>query len=197
MVVRSHFPYWPALLLAVLTTTVAGAVIEMLVIRRLSKAPRVIVLVATIGVAELMQAVVRTLPDYRTGKFQTTFPSPITSKWTISSLGHLHLGRFHAQITNLTITGPQLLAIIIVPLVTVGCGGSSATPFFGEAVAHRPPIPTSRASRHQPQDDVDRDLDHRRGALRHHADPVRDPGAARRSSWQVGPERCCSVSPPR
>ena len=37
-------------------------VVEMVVIRRLAKAPRVIVLVATIGVAELMQAVVRTAP---------------------------------------------------------------------------------------------------------------------------------------
>jgi len=134
MVVRSHFPYWPALGLAVLTTTVGGAVIEMLIIRRLSKAPRVIVLVATIGVAELMQAVVRTLPDYRTGKFQTTFPSPITSKWTISSLGHLHLGGFHAQITNLTVTGPQLLAIIIVPLVTVALWWLLGHTIFGEAV---------------------------------------------------------------
>ena len=78
----------------------------MFVIRRLSKAPRVIVLVATIGVAEFMQAIVRSLPDYRTGKFQTAFPSPINSKWTISSLGHLHIGGFHLQITNITVTGP-------------------------------------------------------------------------------------------
>ena len=48
----------------------------MIVIRRLAKAPRVIVLVATIGVAELVQAVVRQLPDYRTGKFQTVVPDP-------------------------------------------------------------------------------------------------------------------------
>src|SRR5260370_12430697 len=117
MVVRSHFPYWPALFLAILTTTIAGAVIEMFVIRRLSKAPRVIVLVATIGVAELMQAVVRLLPDYRTGKFQTAFPSPITSKWTSTTLGHLNLGGFHAQITNVTATGSHLLPPLLVPPV--------------------------------------------------------------------------------
>ena len=93
MVVRSHFPYWLALVLALLTTTVGGAIIEMFVIRRLSKAPRVIVLVATIGVAELMQAIVRTLPDYQTGKFQTVFPTPISTQWKISSLFHLHSRR--------------------------------------------------------------------------------------------------------
>src|ERR1700712_4009493 len=57
MVVRSHFPYWLALGLALLVATAGGALIEMVVIRRLAKAPRVIVLVATIGVAELVQAI--------------------------------------------------------------------------------------------------------------------------------------------
>ena len=38
MVVRSDFPYWVALALALLTTTAGGALIEMLVIRRLAKA---------------------------------------------------------------------------------------------------------------------------------------------------------------
>src|SRR5690349_24443778 len=48
-----HIPYWPALIGALLVGTLSGTVIELAVIRRLFKAPRVIVLVATIGVAEL------------------------------------------------------------------------------------------------------------------------------------------------
>jgi ABC-type branched-subunit amino acid transport system ATPase component/ABC-type branched-subunit amino acid transport system permease subunit len=134
MVVRSHFPYWLALALALLTTTAGGALVEMLVIRRLSKAPRVIVLVATIGVAEFVQAIVRELPDYRTGKFQTVFPSPMNSKWTITSLGHLRLGGFHLQITNVTVTGPQLLALIIVPIVTLALWWLLGHTVFGESV---------------------------------------------------------------
>src|ERR1700687_6027989 len=134
MVVRSHFPYWLALALALLTTTAGGALVEMLVIRRLSKAPRVIVLVATIGVAELVQAIVRELPDYRTGKFQTVFPSPMNSKWTISSLGHLHLGGFHLQITNVVVTGPQVLTFVIVPIVTLALWWLLGHTVFGEAV---------------------------------------------------------------
>src|SRR5439155_19362312 len=73
MVVRSHFPYWPALALALLTTTAGGALIEMIVIRRLAKAPRLIVLVPTIGLAELVRATSRGLPDYRTAEVQTVF----------------------------------------------------------------------------------------------------------------------------
>src|SRR5437588_9634780 len=51
-VAKSHWPYFPSLLLALIIGTASGAVIEMAVIRRLFKAPRVIVLVATIGVAD-------------------------------------------------------------------------------------------------------------------------------------------------
>jgi ABC-type branched-subunit amino acid transport system ATPase component/ABC-type branched-subunit amino acid transport system permease subunit len=134
MVVRSHFPYWLALALALLTTTAGGALVEVIVIRRLVKAPRVIVLVATIGVAELVQAIVRELPDYKTGKFQTVFPTPMSSKWKISSLFHLHLGGFNLQVTNITVTGPQVLALIIVPIVTIALWWLLGHTVFGEAV---------------------------------------------------------------
>src|SRR5205085_5244563 len=53
LVGKSHWPYWPGMLLAVLIGTATGTVVEIAVIRRLSKAPRVILLVATIGIAEL------------------------------------------------------------------------------------------------------------------------------------------------
>src|SRR5437879_7165963 len=52
---KSHWPYWLGLGGALLVGTVSGTVVEIAIIRRLSKAPRVIVLVATIGVAELAQ----------------------------------------------------------------------------------------------------------------------------------------------
>src|SRR6202158_4974119 len=134
MVVRSHFPYWLALALALLTTTAGGALVEMLVIRRLSKAPRVIVLVATIGVAELVQAIVRELPDYRTGKFQTAFPSPMNSKGTMSSLGHLPLRAFRLQSTNGVVPGPQVLTFGIVPIVALALWWLLGHTVFGEAV---------------------------------------------------------------
>jgi ABC-type branched-subunit amino acid transport system ATPase component/ABC-type branched-subunit amino acid transport system permease subunit len=105
MVGKSHWPYWPALLFAVLAGTLAGTVVELTVIRRLFRAPRVIVLVATIGVAELARAVTLTLPDYRTGQLQTAFPSPITSQW---------------QLGSVTVQGSQLLALIVVPVIAAG-----------------------------------------------------------------------------
>jgi ABC-type branched-subunit amino acid transport system ATPase component/ABC-type branched-subunit amino acid transport system permease subunit len=129
MVGKSGWPYWPALLFAVLIGTATGTVVEMAVIRRLSKAPRVIVLVATIGIAELCQAVVHSLPDYKTGNFQVAYPSPMNSQWTITSFG---IGPFHVH--DITITGPQLLAMIVVPLVCLGLWWLLGHTRFGESV---------------------------------------------------------------
>ena len=116
---KSHWPYWPSLLLAVLSGTLAGTVVELAVIRRLFRAPRVIVLVATIGVAELARAVTLTLPGYRSGRLQTAFPSPITSEW--------HLG-------SMTIKGSQLLALVVVPLIATGLWWLLGHTRFGVAV---------------------------------------------------------------
>src|SRR3954468_16405464 len=76
-----HWPYWPSLIGAVLVGTLSGTIVELAVIRRLFKAPRVIVLVATIGVAELARAVTLSLPNYQTGTLQTQYPSPMKSEW--------------------------------------------------------------------------------------------------------------------
>ena len=58
MVVVYDFPYWIALLIAMVIGTLVGAIVELTIIRRLFHAPRVILLVATIGIAQLMQAIV-------------------------------------------------------------------------------------------------------------------------------------------
>jgi ABC-type branched-subunit amino acid transport system ATPase component/ABC-type branched-subunit amino acid transport system permease subunit len=102
---KAGWPYWPSLVLAIAAGTLAGTVVELAVIRRLFRAPRVIVLVATIGVAELARAITLTLPNYRTGQVQTTFPSPISGEWHVGSV---------------TVEGPQLLVLVVVPLITLG-----------------------------------------------------------------------------
>src|SRR5438128_4042876 len=126
---KQGWPYWLGLIAALLVGTVSGTVVEIAIIRRLSKAPRVIVLVATIGVAELAQAVTHALPDYRTGDFQISYPSPMTAQWQIGNIGY---GPF--RIHNITVTGPELLAIIVVPIITLGLWWLLGHTHFGEAV---------------------------------------------------------------
>ena len=102
-VVRSDWPYWIALLFALLVGTASGTVVELTVIRRLFKAPRVIVLVATIGIAELAEAVTMPLQKlFTTKEAAGSYPTPFSSTWTI---------------WHITVTGPQLLVLLVVPPV--------------------------------------------------------------------------------
>jgi ABC-type branched-subunit amino acid transport system ATPase component/ABC-type branched-subunit amino acid transport system permease subunit len=127
---NNHWPYWIGLVAALLVGTASGTVVEIAVIRRLSKAPRVIVLVATIGVAEVAQAATHTLPDYRSGSSALTgYPSPMKSSWLIGNVG---IGPF--RVHNITVTGPQVLAIIVVPLIAFGLWWLLGRTTFGEAV---------------------------------------------------------------
>ena len=89
-------------------------------IRRLFKAPRVIVLVATIGVAQLCEAVTLALPEYRTGSLQTQFPLPFTGTW--------HPG------LDIEVTASQVLILIIVPLIALGLWWLLGHTAFGDAV---------------------------------------------------------------
>jgi ABC-type branched-subunit amino acid transport system ATPase component/ABC-type branched-subunit amino acid transport system permease subunit len=120
MVGIHHWPYWPALVATLALGALSGTVVELAVIRRLFHAPRVIVLVATIGVAELAQAVTRALPNYKTGMLTTTFPTPFKGQWNIGA--------------GITVSGAQLLALIAVPVTTVGLWWLLNHTRFGEAV---------------------------------------------------------------
>ncbi len=97
-----------------------GVLVELAVIRRLFKSPRVIVLVATIGVAQLCEAVTLSLPEYRTGSLQTQFPLPFTGTW-YPGLG-------------IEVSASQLLILIVVPVITVGLWWLLGHTAFGDAV---------------------------------------------------------------
>jgi ABC-type branched-subunit amino acid transport system ATPase component/ABC-type branched-subunit amino acid transport system permease subunit len=120
MVGKHGWPYWPALLTALVVGTLSGTIVELTVIRRLFRAPRVIVLVATIGVAELAQAVTLSIPDYRTGTLQTVYPTPIKGQW--------HPG------AGVTVSGAQVLALLTVPTIAIGLWWLLGHTRFGESV---------------------------------------------------------------
>ena len=63
---RAHFPYAAALLCALAGTAALGALIELTVIRRLFTSPRLIVLIATIGVSQIITAIRAGIPKPRT-----------------------------------------------------------------------------------------------------------------------------------
>ncbi len=114
------WPYWPSLILSLLLGTLTGVLVELAVIRRLFKSPRVIVLVATIGVAQLCEAITLALPDYRTGSLQSHFPVPFEGQWQ--------------PFLDIDVTASQLLVLIVVPLITVGLWWLLGHTAFGDAV---------------------------------------------------------------
>jgi ABC-type branched-subunit amino acid transport system ATPase component/ABC-type branched-subunit amino acid transport system permease subunit len=111
--------FWPAFAISLFVGAAFAAAVELLVVRRLFRAPRVIVLVATIGVAQLAQAIIRTFPAIETGS-SARYPVPIGSDWD--------------DVAGLRVTGPQLTILVVVPVVAVALGWLLNRTTFGRTV---------------------------------------------------------------
>jgi len=83
LVLDEHWNFFVALLLVLTLGGLIGAAVELAVIRRLFRAPRVIVLVATIGVAQLAFVGQLLLPAVH---HPARYPSPISRTLTIGTL---------------------------------------------------------------------------------------------------------------
>lgn len=114
------FPFWVGLATALLIGTLAGALVELTVVRRLFSRPRVILLVATVGVAQLMRALIAAFPDIS----DTTQRYPVAARttWENAPFG-------------LRIAAPQVAIIVVVPVVAVALGWMLNRTTFGRAVA--------------------------------------------------------------
>lgn len=119
MVINYGYPYWLALTIALLVGLLVGAIIERAIIRRLFEAPRVIVLVATIGVAQLMQAVLASFPEIEKMRGQR-YPVPLGFQWN--------------DVFGLRITGPKITILILVPLLALGLSLFLNRTVFGQTV---------------------------------------------------------------
>ncbi len=98
-----NVPYWLALGLGLGAGVVFGAILELIVVRRLFKAPRIILLVATIGMAQVAQAVMTALPDVENNA--ATFPQALNRTW---------------RLAGFQVRGPQATVLIAVPLIALG-----------------------------------------------------------------------------
>ena len=104
LVANRGWPYWAALAVAIGIAVASGAAIELLVIRRLERAPRLVVLVATIGAAQVFfffNALVPKVGELASRPYPTPFSASVT-------VGDLRLGSGH------------LLILALVPVITAG-----------------------------------------------------------------------------
>jgi ABC-type branched-subunit amino acid transport system ATPase component/ABC-type branched-subunit amino acid transport system permease subunit len=104
MVINWKVPYWPSFAVCALVGAAIGWIIDRVVIRRLFDAPRVIVMVATIGVAQLLLFGQAVLPQ---PSQITSFPAPLSGSWTI---------------LGVQVQGAHVAILVIVPLLTVALG---------------------------------------------------------------------------
>jgi ABC-type branched-subunit amino acid transport system ATPase component/ABC-type branched-subunit amino acid transport system permease subunit len=102
LVLQYRVPFWPALAIALVIGLVFGAAVEMTVIRRLKNAPRVVVLVSTIGIAGLAQAIAIEIPA--PANSGAHYPSAISGAWTVAGV---------------SIRGADLSILILVPLTVI------------------------------------------------------------------------------
>ena len=102
------WPFFGALAAVIAAALVIGAVVEVLFVRRFSKAPRLIVTVASIGIAQLLQGGQLALPaafglDFAPQEFPTPFD-------------------FSFEWHPVVFRGNHVLAMIVVPLLALGLG---------------------------------------------------------------------------
>jgi ABC-type branched-subunit amino acid transport system permease subunit/ABC-type branched-subunit amino acid transport system ATPase component len=112
-------PYWFAFLFAVIATAIIGMVIELVVVRRLFDSPRLVLLIATVGVAQLLLFARTLLPDIETEN-TGQFPFPFTGQWHPSD--------------SILVLPREILVLTIAPAVIIALGLFMTRSSFGLAV---------------------------------------------------------------
>jgi len=119
LVINWGWPFWPALLVSLLVGVLIGLAIDLTVVWRLFHQPRVTLLVATVGLAQLLAAANATLPDIRTDLAQARFPAAIGSGF---------------EFLGLTIEGAQVQVLVMVPIIALSLAWWLNRTTFGKAV---------------------------------------------------------------
>lgn len=119
LVLNWGVPFWLAASVALVLGAAIGACVDLVVVRRLFNSPRVVLLVATVGVAQLMQMVVIALPDFK--QINADYPVAI--------------GKIFHPLDGLRVVGPKISILIVVPLLTIALAWTLNRTMFGKAVA--------------------------------------------------------------
>lgn len=120
MVTGSHLPYFAALPVGLAAALLTGVVVDRGVMRRLFSAPRLIVTVATIGVAQVLGAVELVLPKlFAHLSPTTTFSTPF---------------RFRFEVGPILFNGNHVVAMVVIPVVLAGLAWFFARTDFGVAI---------------------------------------------------------------
>ena len=118
LTIQYHVPFWAAFALALVIGLVFGAIMEIAVVRRLRTAPRVVVLVSTIGIAGLAQTIAVEIPAPT--DTSAHYPSAFGGTWNVGSV---------------TIHGSDLSILILAPLAILALSWFLDRTTLGKTVA--------------------------------------------------------------
>ncbi|MFI5045618.1 MAG: ATP-binding cassette domain-containing protein [Acidimicrobiia bacterium] len=107
LITLEGWSFWIAVPLSLLAAVVLGSFLELVIIRRFAKAPRLILMVVTVGLAQLLASLAVTLPFFMGADFPNTAPLPIPLDFSYDMGGQI----FHAN---------ALLTVIITALCVLG-----------------------------------------------------------------------------
>ncbi|MCW2622601.1 MAG: transporter related, partial [Frankiales bacterium] len=116
LVLDWHIPFWLALPAVVLVGAALGAAIDLAVVRRLFRAPRLVLLVATIGVSQVVFLFRLLLPSIDNPQ---SYPSPLNRQFTLAGV---------------LLGSPQLMVLAFVPAVITGLALFLNRTAFGVAI---------------------------------------------------------------
>ena len=103
VMVNYGLPYWLAAILAIAASAAVSTVTELLIVRRLFTRPRLLLFVATLGVAQLVALLQIWLP---TVDERVDYPTPLKGFWKIGGL-------------NILLRGEQVTVLIVVPTLVI------------------------------------------------------------------------------
>ena len=115
--VQYGVPYWLAFAFATIATAIIGMVIEMSVVRRLFSGPRLVLLIATVGVAQLLLFLRISLPNISAGG---DFPLPFTGRWEPTG--------------SIVVLPREILVLVVAPLAILALAFFMTRTSFGLAV---------------------------------------------------------------
>ena len=120
IVVRYHVPFWLALVIGLGVGTLFAAAVELGVIRRLFNAPRVILLVATIGIGQIALTAAVAYPKINAqGLSSTRFPVALGRTW---------------HLAGVQVAGPQLSILAVTPVAVLALAWFLGRTLIGKTV---------------------------------------------------------------
>ncbi|GJM37653.1 MAG: hypothetical protein DHS20C19_10200 [Acidimicrobiales bacterium] len=134
LVINWNFPFWIAFVIALTVGALLGLVTEVIVVKRLFHRPRIVLLIATVAIADFWRAVVL-LSFPKVEGAQTTYPAAIGRNYEgvggdFSALDGIGVGTDE----GILIKGSDIQILILVPVIALLLGLMMSRTTFGKAI---------------------------------------------------------------